>query len=118
MGKGDGGGPWTIQTGSKVVRRKLAMGTTRSKSEMKEGQGPQLSGLDFGKEIVVALPTTPINLLMNIGSWNIRSFNKGLKEKGVVNLFQTQRHSILRIIETKFTTQGFPNNENQEVPTS
>lgn len=44
---------------------------------------------------------------MQIETWNIRRLNKGLKQKKVVDLFQTQELAVLGIMETKLTEQGF-----------
>ncbi|KAG6512637.1 hypothetical protein ZIOFF_030762 [Zingiber officinale] len=44
---------------------------------------------------------------MKVGSWNIRGLNKGLKQKGVENLFQMDKLAVLGVLETKLTDAGY-----------
>lgn len=43
---------------------------------------------------------------MRIGSWNIRGLNKGLKQKGVENLFWSKDLGVLGVLETKLSSNA------------
>ncbi|KAL0415992.1 UNVERIFIED_CONTAM: hypothetical protein Slati_3431100 [Sesamum latifolium] len=53
-------------------------------------------------------PECPSSLLMKVGFWNVRGFNRPLKQNGVAHLIKNNHLCLLGILETKLDASAVP----------